>query len=455
MGCSSSRPVHPDGLPPSDADDPTPTPHATPAEGGTGKAVSVAGVRALVRSRGGGAGAGAGAGGPPTLSHASSVSAAGAATGSGRWGFSARTLKTTSSFLGMGSGGSGGVDPSTPPSSSSNFQFYTIKDKYETLEEVSDGLRAAGLESSNLIVAIDFTKSNTWTGRRTFGSRSLHWVDPAGHTSNPYMTVISCIGKALSAYDDDNLIPVFGFGDSTTTDRSVFPFFPDRPARGFEEVLARYKELVPRVVMSGPTNFAPAIEAAIQIVQATRAYHILLIVADGQVTNRAHTEAAIVRASEYPLSIILVGVGDGPWGDMEDFDDSLPQRKFDNVRRRRRGAPPNSQLSPPSHFPLSRSPPTPTHSILRSSSSSTRRACWRRTRTTPRSPSPLGRSWRSRSSTWPSPSSATSETSEEAAVGPGTGTGGGEGLVGCDGGRRVVAPRARVRDLSPICVCER
>jgi E3 ubiquitin-protein ligase RGLG len=355
MGCSSSRPVHPDGLPPSDADDPTPTPHATPAEGGTGKAVSVAGVRALVRSRGGGgAGAGAGAGGPPTLSHASSVSAAGAATGSGRWGFSARTLKTTSSFLGMGSGGSG-VDPSTPPSSS-NFQFYTIKDKYETLEEVSDGLRAAGLESSNLIVAIDFTKSNTWTGRRTFGSRSLHWVDPAGHTSNPYMTVISCIGKALSSYDDDNLIPVFGFGDSTTTDRSVFPFFPDRPARGFEEVLARYKELVPRVIMSGPTNFAPAIEAAIQIVQATRAYHILLIVADGQVTNRAHTEAAIVRASEYPLSIILVGVGDGPWGDMEDFDDSLPQRKFDNVRRRRMGAPPNSQLSPPSHFPLSLSP---------------------------------------------------------------------------------------------------
>jgi E3 ubiquitin-protein ligase RGLG len=447
MGCSSSRPVHPDGLPPSDADDPTPTPHATPAEGGTGKAVSVAGVRALVRSRGGG---GAGAGGPPTLSHASSVSAAGAATGSGRWGFSARTLKTTSSFLGMGSG-SGGVDPSTPPSSS-NFQFYTIKDKYETLEEVSDGLRAAGLESSNLIVAIDFTKSNTWTGRRTFGSRSLHWVDPAGHTSNPYMTVISCIGKALSAYDDDNLIPVFGFGDSTTTDRSVFPFFPDRPARGFEEVLARYKELVPRVVMSGPTNFAPAIEAAIQIVQATRAYHILLIVADGQVTNRAHTEAAIVRASEYPLSIILVGVGDGPWGDMEDFDDSLPQRKFDNVRISRRGAPPKLPTLPPFSFPslaLPRQPP----SILRSSSLSTRRACWRRTRTTPRSPSPLGRSWRSRSSTWPSPSSATSETSEEAAVGPGTGDGE-RRLVGCDGGRRVVAPRARVRDLSPICVFE-
>ena len=31
------------------------------------------------------------------------------------------------------------------------------------------------------------------------------------------------IGKVLSIYDDDNLIPVFGFGDSTTLDRSIFP----------------------------------------------------------------------------------------------------------------------------------------------------------------------------------------------------------------------------------------
>jgi hypothetical protein len=44
---------------------------------------------------------------------------------------------------------------------------------------------------------------------------------------------------------------VFGFGDATTGDRAVFPFFPDRLCNGFNEVLQRYNEITPNIQLSG------------------------------------------------------------------------------------------------------------------------------------------------------------------------------------------------------------
>jgi len=149
---------------------------------------------------------------------------------------------------------------------------------------------------------------------------------------NPYQQAISIIGKTLEPFDEDHLIPCFGFGDITTKGTSVFPFFPDRTAIGFSEVLQRYEEITPHIQLSGPTNFAPLIRQAINITKQQKDLHILVIIADGQVTNEQETIDAIVEAANYPLSIVLIGVGDGPWTQMERFDDEIPQRKFDNFQ---------------------------------------------------------------------------------------------------------------------------
>ncbi|CAI0374237.1 unnamed protein product [Linum tenue] len=232
-----------------------------------------------------------------------------------------------------------GKQQTTKPKS----RYLQIGDDYSSLEQVAEALAQAGLESSNLIVGIDFTKSNEWTGERSFQGKCLHH---RGVTPNPYEQAISIIGRTLSAFDEDNLIPCFGFGDATTHDQEVFSFYPeDRVCNGFEQVLSRYKEILPHLHFSGPTSFAPVIETAMGIVDKSGGqYHILLIIADGQVTQNQdpystrlssqeqNTINAIVKASKFPLSIVLVGVGDGPWETMRKFDDNIPARAFDNFQ---------------------------------------------------------------------------------------------------------------------------
>ncbi|RCV30189.1 hypothetical protein SEVIR_6G073000v4 [Setaria viridis] len=222
-------------------------------------------------------------------------------------------------------------------------KYSYIPDTYTSLDQVAAALRQQGLESSNLILGVDFTKSNEWTGKQSFGGQSLHRL---GDTPNPYEQAISIIGKTLAPFDEDNLIPCFGFGDATTHDYNVFSFHHDNsPCHGFEEVLACYRKIVPHLRLSGPTSFAPIVEAAVDIVERSGGqYHVLVIVADGQVTRSVdtgdsdlspqekRTVDSIVMASSYPLSIVLVGVGDGPWEDMQKFDDKLPTRDFDNFQ---------------------------------------------------------------------------------------------------------------------------
>lgn len=209
-----------------------------------------------------------------------------------------------------------------------------IPDQFNSCEELSAALQKAGLENSQLIVGVDFTGSNVQTGAISYGGRCLH--DISNHSCpNPYEQVLTIMAKTLYDFDDDHLIPTYGFGDATTCNHKVFSFEKhDKPCKGLSECIRRYRKIVGVVNLSGPTSFAPLIRQAIKIVRKTSRYHILLIVADGQVSKGSlqATIDAIVEATYYPLSIVMVGVGDGPWETMSQFDDSLPDRQYDNFQ---------------------------------------------------------------------------------------------------------------------------
>ncbi|XP_041377697.1 E3 ubiquitin-protein ligase RGLG4-like [Gigantopelta aegis] len=203
-----------------------------------------------------------------------------------------------------------------------------VAEEFNSLDEVSSAIRKAGLEHCNLIFGVDYTASNYQQGKKTFGGKCLHDIEP--NEQNPYQKVIAVLGETLEPFDSDGAIPAFGFGDMTTRDKSIFSLKTDGLCKSFKEVLQIYNNITPRVRLSGPTNFAPLIRQAIGIVKAAKTYNILVIVADGQVTSERETIESIEEASNYPMSIIMVGVGDGPWDTMDEFDQKLPSRLFDN-----------------------------------------------------------------------------------------------------------------------------
>ena len=153
---------------------------------------------------------------------------------------------------------------------------------------------------------------------------------------NPYMAALRLLAPCSEDLDDDSSIPCYGFGDTRTGRRSVFSFFRDNEtANSLESLVARYKEIARVVDMSGPTTFAPLIHQAMRDVhKGGMKFHMLLILADGQVSNECldDTKSAIVAASKFPISIVMVGIGDGPWDEMKTFDDSITEREWDNFQ---------------------------------------------------------------------------------------------------------------------------
>ncbi|MCL7050846.1 hypothetical protein MKW94_026370 [Papaver nudicaule] len=197
-----------------------------------------------------------------------------------------------------------------------------MANNYKSLEQVAEALAKGDLVNSNLIVGIDFSISNTWTGENSFNGKSLHQI--GGDANNPYEQVLLLIRRTLDPYMKNKLVHCFGFGDASTNDQDVFSFREDMlPCNGLLEGLAQYRDIAPKLKLAGPTSYAAIIEMAMAIVgRSGGKHHVLLIISDSELTRDSgiasdklswyekETVSAIAKAREYPLSVILVGVGD-------------------------------------------------------------------------------------------------------------------------------------------------
>ncbi|GAY63922.1 hypothetical protein CUMW_229490 [Citrus unshiu] len=94
---------------------------------------------------------------------------------------------------------------------------------------------------------------------------------------------------------------------------------------GVEGIMAAYASTLKNVSLAGLTLFGQVINTAARIAGQSLSYDrskyfVLLIITDGVLTDLQETKDALVRASDLPLSILIVGVGGADFTQMEILD---------------------------------------------------------------------------------------------------------------------------------------
>ena len=125
------------------------------------------------------------------------------------------------------------------------------------------------------------------------------------------------------------MVAAFGFGGKVNgVHRDIFPLNMNEAnpfVKSWQGVLEAYKFALSKTSLNAPTNFAPTIRqlasaASDSMRQNPKLYHVLMIITDGEVSDFGDTANAVVKASELPMSIIIIGVGKAGFGQMERLD---------------------------------------------------------------------------------------------------------------------------------------
>mmetsp|Transcript_46909 Transcript_46909/g.114263 ORF Transcript_46909/g.114263 Transcript_46909/m.114263 type:complete len:557 (+) Transcript_46909:148-1818(+) len=164
-----------------------------------------------------------------------------------------------------------------------------------------------------LTVAIDFTLSN---GAPTEPS-SLHHMRTDGGW-NAYQQAIIAVSEVLLPYDHDKRICALGYGavlPNSAQEKASFCFAlngntQDPEVDGVQGLLDAYAMSLQNVQLYGPTNMSEIVKRANTLAQEKqkKAYQVLMILTDGDISDMPATVDAIVASSSLPMSIVIVGV---------------------------------------------------------------------------------------------------------------------------------------------------
>ena len=175
----------------------------------------------------------------------------------------------------------------------------------------------------NLSIGIDFSLSNKPPNE----PNSLHYI--GNDNLNYYEMIIKYCGDIISNYNNNQLFTIFGFGGKLPGENNVNQCFAlngnqNKPEiYSINNVLSTYRNILPVIQFCNNNLFSPIIKEVIKRINEKikevnyHFYNILMILTNGDINDINDTIDNIVQASFLPISIIIIGIGNNDFGNLD------------------------------------------------------------------------------------------------------------------------------------------
>ncbi|EGR27926.1 hypothetical protein IMG5_186780 [Ichthyophthirius multifiliis] len=195
----------------------------------------------------------------------------------------------------------------------------------------------------SLLAAIDFTNSNQPQNK----TNSLHYFDPRNkQNESEYCLALKNLTVILQQFDHDNDIPLYGFG------AKLPPFYNlvsncfalngnyfDPSVNGSVGAVKTYLTQVPHLQFHGPTILTEIIKIGAKYAQSeaidqkNQKYYIMLILTDSDPNDIDSIIDELVEASCFPISYIVVGIGDYQFSKFENELKQIGKRMYEKTTK--------------------------------------------------------------------------------------------------------------------------
>ena len=191
---------------------------------------------------------------------------------------------------------------------------YSKQKRKTILDHLQNGLQIT------LGFAIDYTSSNL----NPTETNSLHYLGE----ENQYISLFKGFAHILENYSNDYKIQAFGFGGMPKGNKAVSHCFNINQSKipevnGIEGLLEAYMKSLSTITLLGPTLLNVLIKNNIEILKKIpkekKEYQIFVIIIDGQINDIKETLDILIEGSKYPFSIIIIGVGDAYFENMDNL----------------------------------------------------------------------------------------------------------------------------------------